>query len=43
MRPEQSARTPGINYTTAFVNANGFNCFGTVVRPCGMWTLSEND
>ena len=43
MRPEQSARTQGINYTTAFVNANGFNCYGTVVRPCGMWTLSEND
>ena len=43
VRPEQSAATSGKTYTTSFVNANGFNCYGTVVRPCGMWTLDEND
>lgn len=43
MRPERSAATQGVTYSASFLNANGFNCFGTVVRPCGMWTLSEND
>ena len=42
-RPEQTVATPGINYSASYVNAAGFNCYGTVVRPCGLWTLSEND
>jgi prepilin-type N-terminal cleavage/methylation domain-containing protein/prepilin-type processing-associated H-X9-DG protein len=42
-RPEQTAATPGKTYSTSFVNAAGFNCYGNVVRPCAMWTLDEND
>ncbi|GAB4461975.1 MAG: hypothetical protein OHK0029_28100 [Armatimonadaceae bacterium] len=42
-RPLQAAATPGLTYGSSFVNANGFNCFGNILRPCGMWTLAEND
>lgn len=42
-RPEQTAATPGKVYPTTFVNEKGFNCLGNVLRPCGMWTISEND
>jgi prepilin-type N-terminal cleavage/methylation domain-containing protein/prepilin-type processing-associated H-X9-DG protein len=42
-KPEQTAATSGKTYTTSFVNANGFNCYGTVVRPCGMWTIDDKD
>lgn len=42
-RPERAAATPGKTYSTSFVNANGFNCYGNHLRPCGLWTLDEND
>jgi prepilin-type N-terminal cleavage/methylation domain-containing protein/prepilin-type processing-associated H-X9-DG protein len=42
-RPEQTIGTPGKTYPSSFVNANGFNCLGTSARPCGMWTLSDDD
>jgi len=42
-RPEQTVRTAGLTYSTSFLNANRFNCYGDNVRPCGMWTLDPND
>jgi prepilin-type N-terminal cleavage/methylation domain-containing protein/prepilin-type processing-associated H-X9-DG protein len=42
-KPIQTVATPGITYPASFRNANGYNCLGTMARPCGMWTLSDND
>ena len=43
MRPEQTVATSGMTYPAGYLNANGYFCLGTVARPCGMWTLSEDD
>ncbi|MBC7804772.1 MAG: DUF1559 domain-containing protein [Akkermansiaceae bacterium] len=40
---EQTVRTPGVNYSAGFVNKNGYNCLYSTTRPCGMWTISDND
>jgi prepilin-type N-terminal cleavage/methylation domain-containing protein/prepilin-type processing-associated H-X9-DG protein len=42
-KPEQTIRTQGVTYSTSFRNQNGYNCYGDVNRPCGMWTISDND
>lgn len=42
-KPEQTVATPGVAYSTSYVNANGFNCYGNMTRSCGMWTLDPND
>ena len=42
-KPEQTVATPGITYSASYRNANSYNCFGNIIRPCGMWTISDND
>lgn len=42
-KPEQTIKTQGITYSTSFKNKNGYNCYGDMNRPCGMWTISDND
>jgi prepilin-type processing-associated H-X9-DG protein len=42
-KPLQTVASQGITYPSSFRNANGYNCLGTMARPCGMWTLSDND
>ena len=40
LRPYQ---TMGQNKSAAPGNANGFQCQGNVTRPCGPWTISDDD
>ena len=40
LRPYQ---TMGQNKSTGSGNANGANCQGNVTRPCGPWTISDDD
>jgi prepilin-type N-terminal cleavage/methylation domain-containing protein/prepilin-type processing-associated H-X9-DG protein len=42
-KPEQTVRTAGVTYTASYRNANNSNCQANLVRPCGMWTISDND
>lgn len=43
MKPAATVATPGKTYPSGFANQNGFQCYGNLVRPCGLWTLSEDD
>ncbi len=40
LRPLQ---TVGLNKSAAPGNANGYQCLGTEARPCGGWTISDDD
>ncbi len=42
-RPEQTVKTDGVTYTAPYTNASGASCQFNLVRPCGMWTVSDND
>jgi prepilin-type processing-associated H-X9-DG protein len=42
-KPIQTVGRSGMTYPSSFRNENNYNCLGTMARPCGMWTLSDND
>ncbi|BCM88950.1 hypothetical protein IAD21_00792 [Abditibacteriota bacterium] len=42
LRPYATVRTPGLTYANS-INSDGFFCQGSLSRPCGMWTLAEDD
>ncbi|MBC8143667.1 MAG: DUF1559 domain-containing protein [Armatimonadetes bacterium] len=42
-KPEQTVARQGLTYPSTYVNEKGYNCLGTQGKPCGMWTISDND
>lgn len=43
LKPKVTISTPGVDYSTSKVLANGSNCNGTIQFPCGMWTIDDGD
>jgi prepilin-type processing-associated H-X9-DG protein len=38
LRPERTITTAGVTYPTSTTG-----CAGTLLNPCGMWTVDKND
>ncbi|MBC7804771.1 MAG: DUF1559 domain-containing protein [Akkermansiaceae bacterium] len=42
-KPEQTIKTQGLTYPAGYRNKNRYLCLADSTRPCGIWTISDND